>query len=1049
MSTIADLLVKISADSSGLRKELNATKRQIRTVFGEDNIKSSQAMASHLKWLVTGFAAAGVASIKMAADMEQTTTAFETLLGSTAAAKSMVKDLSDFAARTPFQMPGITKSAQQLLAYGFKAESVIPMLTSVGNAISSMGGNEENMQSVIRALGQIQAKGKLSAEEMMQLSEQGINAWKYLADAAGISIGKIQSLATKGAVSAKGAIQTILSGMNAQFAGGMDKQSQTINGLLSTIKDNVVGTGRVIGNSLSEAFDLKDVLKNTSKFLTDFATLTQNSGLGNAMKFLVPDSVKVGLLGISSVITARLCPSLAMATTKALAFRAAILGLPGIVGAVVFSLGFLVSELTGTTHVMENATKELVDSFKGIDVSSKTKQRGTSKTNIRARGTSSNTVKTNVPGLKASESSELAAYYQENAALKEQNQLTVELAKNRKQAAESLLQNSSEAAAKKAAAALKKQQKAYERLKEKAKDTSDNIADEWVRLTGTQMDVLDKWYADTLAELNKSKSANENYQRDLTRLEQTYSEKRRQIMHEEAREKQQTFEQISNGYKDILSKLTEGSLSGSALDIFNIRQAAADDYKGVMDYFSNIASEYDSGTVRQKANIIASLNEIGIAYKTTAQDTLDFSESIGEYKLASDKQLMDKENDYLRQCKDIQADIEDAYNKNSLSMFKEVLTEKNAAALSSYNAMQDIMHSYYDNWLASHISTTEQITNIIDDTKSSFQTLFSDILTGAESFGDAFQSFFEEIWSNIVNSFAEKWSANITNTIMSSLGLLNDDDSNSSEDSSSDSNSGAAAWGTKTLAMLGYYTAEKAAYSSSVASQTAASAAAIATISAASAIAAKALLKVWAPVAEAVSLATFGANAVPAAAGISAVHALASSLWGTDGGGGGGTGSSDATADSDMNIAGSWEFASGGHISGPGTSKSDSIPAMLSNGEYVINAGAVKKLGVNFLDKINLGHMPALADGGLATGPSLSELSGGFYINTGPSLADLSFKPKVLNIPAISALFGGGKGGGDTNITVEQHNYGDYNYRTDVEEVGEMLGDAVLSALKG
>ena len=1043
MSTIADLLVKIGADSSGLRKELNATKRQIRTVFGEDNIKSSQAMASHLKWLVTGFAAAGVASIKMAADMEQTTTAFETLLGSADAAKKMVADLSDFAARTPFQMPGITKSAQQLLAYGFKAESVIPMLTSVGNAISSMGGNEENMQSVIRALGQIQAKGKLSAEEMMQLSEQGINAWKYLADAAGISIGKIQSLATKGAVSAKGAIQTILSGMNTQFAGGMDKQSQTINGLLSTIKDNVVGTGRVIGNSLSEAFDLKDVLKDTSKFLTDFATLTQNSGLSNAMKQLVPDSVKIGLLGISSVIAVRLCPSLAMATTKALAFRAAILGLPGIVGAAVFSLGFLASELTGTTHVMENATKKLVESFEGVQGSSKARQRGTAKTNIRARSITSNTAPPNTPGVK---SSELAAYYQENTALKEQNQLTVELAKNRKQAAESLLQNSSEAASKKAAAALKKQQKAYEQLKEKAKDTSDNIADEWVRLTGTQMDVLDKWHADTLAELDKSKSANENYQRDLARLEQTYSEKRRQIMHEEAREKQQTFEQISNGYKDILSKLTEGGLSGSALDIFNMRQAAADDYKGVMDYFSNIASEYDSGTARQKANIIASLNEIGIAYKVTAQDTLDFSEAIGEYKLANDKQLMDKENDYFRQCKDIQADIEDAYNKNSLSMFKEVLTDKNAAALSSYNAMQEIMHSYYDNWITSHKSTTEQIINIIDETKGSFQTLFSDILTGAESFGDAFQNFFESVWSNIVNSFAEKWSASITNTIMSSLGLLNDDNSNSSEGSSSDSNSGAAAWGTKTAAMVGYYAAEKAAYASSVAAQTAASATAIATISAASAVAAKALLKVWAPVAEAVSLATFGANAVPAAAGIAAVHALASSLWGTGGGGAGG-GTADG-ADSDMNIAGSWQFASGGHVSGPGTSRSDSIPARLSNGEYVINAGAVKKLGVNFLDKINLGHMPALAGGGMVTDSSLSELGGGFYINTGPSLADLSFKPKALNISAISALFGKGKGG-DTNITVEQHNYGDYNYKTDVEEVGEMLGESIISAIKG
>lgn len=46
-------------------------------------------------------------------------------------------------------------------------------------------------------------------------------------------------------------------------------------------------------------------------------------------------------------------------------------------------------------------------------------------------------------------------------------------------------------------------------------------------------------------------------------------------------------------------------------------------------------------------------------------------------------------------------------------------------------------------------------------------------------------------------------------------------------------------------------------------------------------------------------------------------------------------------------------FADGGYISGPGTGTSDSIPARLSNGEYVVRAGAVKQLGVGFLDQLN------------------------------------------------------------------------------------------------
>lgn len=59
-------------------------------------------------------------------------------------------------------------------------------------------------------------------------------------------------------------------------------------------------------------------------------------------------------------------------------------------------------------------------------------------------------------------------------------------------------------------------------------------------------------------------------------------------------------------------------------------------------------------------------------------------------------------------------------------------------------------------------------------------------------------------------------------------------------------------------------------------------------------------------------------------------------------------------------------FATGGYISGPGTSTSDSIPALLSNGEYVIRAAAVRKLGKNALDLLNRGiPIPRFADGGV------------------------------------------------------------------------------------
>lgn len=59
--------------------------------------------------------------------------------------------------------------------------------------------------------------------------------------------------------------------------------------------------------------------------------------------------------------------------------------------------------------------------------------------------------------------------------------------------------------------------------------------------------------------------------------------------------------------------------------------------------------------------------------------------------------------------------------------------------------------------------------------------------------------------------------------------------------------------------------------------------------------------------------------------------------------------------------------AAGGLISGPGTGRSDSIMARLSNGEYVVNAAATAKNRA-LLDSINSGRIPKFADGGIVGG---------------------------------------------------------------------------------
>ena len=92
-----------------------------------------------------------------------------------------------------------------------------------------------------------------------------------------------------------------------------------------------------------------------------------------------------------------------------------------------------------------------------------------------------------------------------------------------------------------------------------------------------------------------------------------------------------------------------------------------------------------------------------------------------------------------------------------------------------------------------------------------------------------------------------------------------------------------------------------------------------------------------------------------------AAQAATKAVFGVDVGRGGSTGGISKGSISVGSYAG---HATGGYISGPGTGTSDSIPAMLSNGEYVLRSSAVDRIGVGTLNAMNAGAVPHFAEGG-------------------------------------------------------------------------------------
>lgn len=299
----------------------------------------------------------GIASVQAAAQMRQYEIAFQTMLKSAEAGTQMLRDLQQFAAETPFDVPGVVSAGQQLMAFGFKAEEIIPMLTNLGDAASGLGLGTEGVSRLAYALGQMQTSGKLNAQDMMQLTSAGISAWDMLAQAAGKTVAEMKDLCSKGAIDSKAAVQTIVAGMNDQFGGMMAKTSDEVAGLLANIEETAGNTSAAVGKYLTEAFNIKGILKDVSDRLGEFqqkmqTATEQGKSMGDVIKECVPAPVIAAIGAFAAVLV--------VVSVAAVATLGAVLGLSAGIVAAGAAIGAAIALIITYWDDLANAVKAAV-----------------------------------------------------------------------------------------------------------------------------------------------------------------------------------------------------------------------------------------------------------------------------------------------------------------------------------------------------------------------------------------------------------------------------------------------------------------------------------------------------------------------------------------------------------------------------------------------------------------------------------------------------------------------------------------------------------------
>lgn len=214
--------------------------------------------------------------IQVRGEFQQLEVAFTTMLGSNEKANVLMAQLTETAAKTPFDLQGVANGARQLLAYGTSAEDVNETLIRLGNIAA---GLSQPLGDLVYLYGTTMTQGRLYTQDLNQFTGRGIPMIKELAKEFGVAESEIRGMVTAGMIGFPEVQKVIqnLTNEGGMFFNLMQEQSKTITGQISNIGDsfsmmlNDIGKANegIINDALSSVSYLIENYEKVGKILIE------------------------------------------------------------------------------------------------------------------------------------------------------------------------------------------------------------------------------------------------------------------------------------------------------------------------------------------------------------------------------------------------------------------------------------------------------------------------------------------------------------------------------------------------------------------------------------------------------------------------------------------------------------------------------------------------------------------------------------------------------------------------------------------------------------
>lgn len=231
----------------------------------------------------------GKKALEASANMEVLRQGLDFVLGSSAETDKLINGMRDLGEQSAYDTNQLIPLARQWVNMGDNAETAVSKMTKIVDLGSAFGLTTEQIGSATLALTQMSSAGKINGQDMLQLTNANIPAWKLLADAMGLSVAEVRELSEKGALG-EDAINTLWDAIEQRTQGATARMNGTLMACFSNLEEEAQNSMAVVGDIISNALNLKDVLQSGGGMIQNFREMmaqikesAKEEGLGQAI----------------------------------------------------------------------------------------------------------------------------------------------------------------------------------------------------------------------------------------------------------------------------------------------------------------------------------------------------------------------------------------------------------------------------------------------------------------------------------------------------------------------------------------------------------------------------------------------------------------------------------------------------------------------------------------------------------------------------------------------------------------------------------------------